>query len=497
MKDIILKQVANKASLPSARHNKDALFQVKAEGGALFRSDGDFWVQQTVGAASKDAVPVSATTDKLNGTVKVLSVGNQKVSLAQYAGYSGKTALGAMALASSRRVDLVMLGDSNQGFNGYGFTQGLEFALSQRFGCYATGIVPTKAVGAYGKNVSSADAPSLSASPTLPAGKASSVFYSLGGCSITPGYVASGSFTGGIGGISLNSPTPVGINNALKLWGAQWQDPSFSGGSFVLFSRLGVAPYTTLAKSSGISTGNNYGSIRIDSLNIPSGSGRAAIDFRAYEPGGTPAVGPFEMLYMRVENPALSAGFSTHTLYSFGGHGAWDFAWSMQNTYEDTLTTYFSEVRRLQIAAGQSPIVVVYMNTGLNDRNRTCTPSLGPNPVAFTGMSAAEYVDNIRGAQRRIRKIWEINEWPQGELYWLIIPSHRIADPDDIKLVEYRTAIAAATAADENTSVVDLGALMTQAQGNSGGWFAAGQSYLHLSDIGYDAIATLVVNQIP
>lgn len=440
---------------------------------------------------------VSAETDPINGGIKKLTGGGGALLVDALGGFSGKTALQALALATTRRVDLVMLGDSNQGFNGYGFTQGMEYALSQRFQCYATGIVPTKAVGSYGLNVGSADAPSLSATPTLPAGKASTVFYSTAGLPIVPGYLASGTYTSGIGGVRLDDPTPVGVNNALKLWCAQWQDASFSSGSIILYSRLGASPYSTLAQGTNISTTNAYGSVRIDSLSIPSGSGRTAVDFRSYVPGGQGAVAPFETLYMRVENPAAALGFSTHTLYSYGGHSAWDFAWALQNTSDDTLTTYFSEVRRLQIAQGQQPVVVVYMNTGLNDRNRTCTPSLGPNQVAGTGTSAAEYVDNIRGVQRRIRKIWEINNWPLGELYWWIVPSHRIADPDDAQLVAYRAAIKSATANDDNTSVSDLGALMTQAQGVAGGWYGAGQNYLHLTNTGYNEVSKILVAQIP
>src|SRR5690606_36331749 len=37
-------------------------------------------------------------------------------------------------------VDLVMIGDSNQAMNGYGYGSGLHKALAARFGCYATGV---------------------------------------------------------------------------------------------------------------------------------------------------------------------------------------------------------------------------------------------------------------------------------------------------------------------------------------------------------------------
>jgi hypothetical protein len=58
------------------------------------------------------------------------------------------SALDAIALATRRRMDLVMIGDSNQDKDGYGFSGAWENALALRFGMYATGIgfKPTWAV---------------------------------------------------------------------------------------------------------------------------------------------------------------------------------------------------------------------------------------------------------------------------------------------------------------------------------------------------------------
>lgn len=55
MIEITIKQVYEKKDLPSAKHNKNALYQVTSMQGALFCSDGEGWVQQTAPVA-EDAV---------------------------------------------------------------------------------------------------------------------------------------------------------------------------------------------------------------------------------------------------------------------------------------------------------------------------------------------------------------------------------------------------------------------------------------------------------
>lgn len=48
-------------SKPAAKHNKNAYIQIIDEGGALYRSDGEYWVPQTVGDASPNSKPLYAT----------------------------------------------------------------------------------------------------------------------------------------------------------------------------------------------------------------------------------------------------------------------------------------------------------------------------------------------------------------------------------------------------------------------------------------------------
>lgn len=46
-KELTIKRVNDKGKLPSAKHNKGAIYQVMNQGGILFCSNGEFWVQHT------------------------------------------------------------------------------------------------------------------------------------------------------------------------------------------------------------------------------------------------------------------------------------------------------------------------------------------------------------------------------------------------------------------------------------------------------------------
>lgn len=447
--------------------------------------------QATANSAAQFATDASGNVQGLQGPGGVLYT-------AALPTLTQKTALNALALAASRRVDVVMIGDSNQSYNGYGFYGGLENALATRFGAYATGIIPTNANGIGGKIGSGADSSGIAFSGA-PTGLANDCFAGPSGVYAHYGY-GTGTLTAAVGGGSVATHAGFPVTDALTVWGAAVNSKSFSGSSVPSAGvRLGYSPYSTVANVTvGTLYDANYERVAYYSANIAADATRtgSGVEFRWSLPGATVPTAPVEFLFSRFERPAKTTGVSVHTIYSLGGQSAWDMAKGLIDTPDLTLQTYFSEVRRLQISAGFAPVVVVYINSGLNDRNEGNLPSLGPNRIATGPTSTAAYVDNIRAIQQRIKNIWTTNAWPLGELYWWIVPSHRIADPDDAQLIAYRAAIKAATANDLQTSVTDLGALMTQAQGNTNGWYASGQNYIHLTNAGYDAIGQILVNQV-
>lgn len=411
-----------------------------------------------------------------------------------------KSALQALSMAASRRVDVVMIGDSNQGYNAYGFATGISKALNARFGCYATGIVFKAASANFGSGWAGSDESGV----TADTGGASFLSLKWAPSATTQGgmhygHLASGT-TYASGGVTI-SPVNTGdinITAALKGWFSYAAAKSYSGGSFVPGARLSVSPFSAIGTGTSQSTTGDFDHVQLTSVSISADASRAGkgIEFRYSVPGGTAATGPFSSVYARVENPAKTTGVSCHTLYYMGGQSAWNMAADIIGIPDQTLTTYFAEVRRLQVAAGQTPMVVVYMNSGLNDRNEPNTPSLGPNP-STSPTSADAYVDNLRAVQNRIRYIWRINNWPEGELYWLFVPSHPISTPDDTALVSYRTALSSAVSGDPQTSMVNLASLTTYDLMNANGWYAAGQAQMHLTNAGYDGLGSLIASQIP
>lgn len=260
-------------------------------------------------------------------------------------------------------------------------------------------------------------------------------------------------------------------------------------------ARRAESPWTTIGKLAAVSTTGDFPGLRLVKYDIPEAVRNYPVEARPQIPSES-VTGPWVSYYTRIEAYTVNSGLSCHTIYSSGGQSAWNMAYALQNTPDKTLSIFFAEVRRLQISNGNSPVVVIYINTGVNDRNEGNTPSLGPKQIYGPGDSAAEYVDNIAGIQSRIMRIWDINRWPVGELHWLFVPSHRVSDPDDVDLVAYRAELSAHVSASKQSSMVDLGALMTYAAANSAGWYDAGGS-VHLTNTGYDGVSQLIVDQIP
>lgn len=420
---------------------------------------------------------------------------NARLSVSGASTASGLTAIQALGLARSRRVDFVMMGDSNQAFNGHGFSKYLEKALIERLGLYATGIFAGN--GGVFQHV----AGRLPATNVTGDGSAFPISdFSLAGAGGNARYgylAAAATANANTGGHTLSAADGFPTTAALDCWWAYGVDDAFSGGSFNPGVRRNESPWTTIGQVGSISTTAETGfdGLRMSRLSLAADAARTFPLAQHWQIPSANITGPFVSYYTRTEVASANSGVSCHTHISAGGQSAWNFAWYVQNTTDRSLSIYYAEVRRLQIARGLTPIVVFYINTGVNDRNEANTPSLGPARVWGTGDTPAEYVDNLRAIQARIRRIWDINGWDKGELYWLFVPSHRISDPDDAELVAYRAAVASTLALEPQTSMIDLGQMMTFAAANAAGWYDAG-GVAHLTTTGYDEVARLMVSQV-
>jgi hypothetical protein len=219
------------------------------------------------------------------------------------------------------------------------------------------------------------------------------------------------------------------------------------------------------------------------------GSGKD-YDFGFYATNGT-LNAPATLLFHRVEDREKISGISCHSLYGVSGASLYDAAVQMNTWTLGQLTGYFSEVRRLQQAQGQVPIIVIYINFGINDRSEL-SRSIG----IYREISSTPegYLDNLLNITDRIKSVWDYNGWDQSELSFLIVPSHVIASPDDSTLVSYREIAKQVERNRDDFTVIDLAKDLTYQDFVNNDWYST--TVNHLSTAGYTAVTEKIFEGI-
>lgn len=407
-------------------------------------------------------------------------------------------ARGAVAQAFSRPIDLIMVSDSNQVFGGYGWDDGWQSALAAKYGLYATGILSN------GDNVGNGSRNSLFVQ--IFGNNGSSLVYTGAGGYLDQylksaalpllsyAYQASGAATAAVGA-SLYSGA-LNLNHSLR---GHYVYGTFASGAgqFQPSCRLEVAPYTTLVTGSAINTNDGIGgNVGIATLDIPPNSAGAAtqLGFR-YTPVGTGVTGPFLGLYQRFEDRSLNVGASAHTMLPHSGGGLYDFVNDVRGTPDLELWLFFSLARMLQVQKGLTPIIVMIVNSGVNDRNYGAgqQPSLGPASNGV-GNSATAYIDNLAAFRIRIEALYG-RYWPLYELFWVVMPSHPVSNPDNASLLAYRSAAITYASQQPRTVAIDLGALTSFTEMTANGWYDGGGPE-HLTQAGYEALAARALTNL-
>lgn len=398
-------------------------------------------------------------------------------------------ALTALNLAAFRPVDLVMIGDSHQNMDGYGYNDAFEFALAKRFGMYATPLYSQEIVGSSYSNCGHASAGfntgSVGATTGAPAGQAPYALALRNYC-----YIAAGAI-GNTNGVDVygQASYPFGLDSRANLR-CHYAYGTFAsgGGSFLPQARLEVSPYSTLVTGTTVNCQTGADGRAIATLDIGASATRTQdIGFKWQLPGGTASVGPTTFLWQRVENRDRLSGISVNTLYGVGGQSGYDMAAAIQALSDAQLQQFMKDVAYLQIQRGFDPICVFYCCTGHNDRNETSSPSLGPLPSS-TPSSYQAYVDNQRAIYARLKAMWVAAGFSASGFFYLAMPSHPVnSTPDDANLISYRAAILRWAAGTPDASVVDVGALLTNNDILSNGGYKSGDS-IHLNPAGYDFV---------
>jgi len=402
--------------------------------------------------------------------------------------------LGAIAQAAFRPVDVIMIGDSNQLMDGKGYDWGLSKALATRFGLYASPLYSqditggTYTVAGY----ASQGIASLSNSATTGAPAALDDFrlpmreYA---------YQASGDM-GQFNGVYVSKNAP-GLDVTANLR-AHYCFGIFAsgGGSFVPAARIEASPYPTLVTGSAVSCSGGADSVGYSTLDLTAGARTTDISFKWRLGGGAANVAKTAQLWQRVENLDRPAGVSVHSMYAVGGQSLYDMAAAMLAMTDARIQSYFKSVTRLQRLRGLAPMMVVYINSGFNDRNENLTPSLGPLATGSpTGPLA--YIDNLEAIRLKFDAAWVACGYDLANLTYLVVPSHPISSPDDAQVITYRSIVSRYVAGQRRMSMVDLSTLSDYASMVANGWYRGPSEFIHLSQAGYEGEGSIIAAQVP
>lgn len=396
----------------------------------------------------------------------------------------------------SGRVDFIGLGDSNQSINTLGWDHGFRVALESVSQMFASGFYTVNSNNANGADLGTYTAYN----------SAQSLFGTTSGAPIplrewlnsggTPlanhkyGYLASGTFAAGSesGLISLAN-SPLGNSGELQ-YDLHYGTITFGAGQSELSVRLQDSPNTELA-TSGVFT--NFAAeydMAVQSLTLPAGTVTDAdpVNFR-FVSDTNGADGPFFAIWQRIHRPDRTTGYSYHSLSAYGGGTARTLALSVQSLTHTALAYYIDEMRKLQ---GATKTIVIVINAGINDRSETAT-SVGPEAIT-DGDSPEAYVDNIQAIVNVFESVYTTEGWDSSELHFVIMPSHVIAEPDDAEIVSYRAGVVDRFGAKARTQIIDFSDYFDQAAMLSNGYYASsGSDKLHLSQDGYEGLATAIM----
>jgi len=407
----------------------------------------------------------------ISGTQRIQIVNRDKLA----------TALGA---ARNERVALIGLSDSNGSFGGHGWKDGIGRALANVYGCWGTGVVAAGNTGGAGRSWRFASTPGTAPTTGAPAELAS--FAMLGYTFLADGETSTSTSTRWAAILSANHPLDASGSTMFRL--AYGTFPIGSN-SHTPILRMNATPFSTRATGSTITP--NTGSYGIADYTITMSAANRLGSGTTLMMGGNNATlnGPLFFAYMSAENTSKASGISSGSmLYSVGGASARDAATALQGRADSAMNEYMRQIRLGLTSTNKT--VVVWINFGLNDRNTT-DASVGPGQIA-DGSSPAAYKDNIIAIIDEIENAWIANGGTQETIHFMLIPSHPISEPDDVKLEGYRQAASELALSLPNASAVLIPKIISAGQMLDLGYYNSPTDTSHLSENGYYAIGEVI-----
>jgi hypothetical protein len=393
--------------------------------------------------------------------------------------------------AAYRRVDVVMLGDSNQLFGASGWEDAFARLLGERYGIYATGL------HSLGENAG--DSASVGYQVGTFASRSQGGYAYEGAPRVVDELLPSSALCAPLNyarvGVGQTTMTSVGLvlrgggyfntQGVLRCLVATAQDdaPAFP---FSMSLREERWPFATVAQQEFQSGVGSVGRLEWHELALPAGERAEQLSLRV-PAFGSELRGPWTGVYARVIDATKPTGVSLHTLYGRGSQSLRSMAQALQEMGEPALGEFFAAIREQQGEA--MPRIIIRVNSGVNDRSES-RRSLGPAAVEGVG-SADAFVDNAAAIVQAILHVWSARGWNPAELRFVFSVSHAIDIPNDPTLHAYGQAIKRLPAmfAPQLVSTVALESLIGADTMAANWYFAAWFDRIHLSSSGYLELA--------
>ena len=413
-----------------------------------------------------------------------------------------RNAFEALGLLSKRRIDICEIMDSNGLHHGWGWNKGIEYALQTKgYAKYATSLVSASG-GSTGLGVNTVDPPNTTGVRTPPTGFEQYTTLTNGLYLETQSIGTANGTT--INGTANNTESPFqeiistsAINrNSLLRYHVRYAEFANGGGSFRLGFRREESPFNVLASGEVINSVGDVDGIKTATVDLPPATRDYKVAAKIRVPSGTADIPKNWFIDQTIEDVNAVAGFRTSVIYSVGGQSLWDMAnYLITEKTTQQLVNWFEQIRRLQLSKGQKPIVIIYINSGLNDQNELLSPSWGWRK-SMLPTSTDAYIDNLEAIYKRLHDVWEYANWDTAELFFLIQPSHPIPTDND-KLVYYRKVVSAFMDGKNGVSFTDFNNYTSYENMLSLNYYQSGNTdFNHLTTEAYNDLATRTFNRI-
>ncbi|MEO0511456.1 MAG: hypothetical protein AAF108_00975 [Planctomycetota bacterium] len=246
--------------------------------------------------------------------------------------------------ASSRLVDLIGIGDSNQLYQKTGWDEGLQLGLAESRTMYATGLISPQqnngngsGTGAGYRGVTHGALLETGAPPEL----AAFVDDELGNIH-EYGFLDEGTASrNNFSGLAIELNCPLDLQSDLRFDFRYGVFP-YGEGSFRPAVRRGVPGYAVLQKGDTTATSGPAFEMKTTSVLLPATSVVTRLEAGFTVPKVADIAAPFFGAYVRAVDESADAGFSYHTQLYLSGRSLRDMAEAFQNASDDYLADFYT-----------------------------------------------------------------------------------------------------------------------------------------------------------